>query len=125
MNYTTPLNGLIFAVMGQLILLNTVAAACLLWMWFAGEVRTPAALTWGVRLGLLMLLVGSLEGVLIVLHGAHTVCANDGLAGLPFLNWSREHGDLRVAHFLLCMLCNCSRWLACCWRARGFGGPPS
>ena len=99
MNYSTPLNGLIFAVMGQLILLNTVAVAWLLWMWFVGEVRTPAALTWGVRLGLTMLLIGSLEGVLIVMHGAHTVGANDGLAGLPFLNWSRQHGDLRVAHF--------------------------
>ncbi|MGI4758477.1 MAG: hypothetical protein ACRYGF_16705 [Janthinobacterium lividum] len=99
MNYSSPLNGLIFAVMGQLILLNTVAAAWLLWMWCAGEVRTPAAVTWGVRLGLFMLLAGSLEGVSMVTHGGHTVGAEDGLAGLPFVNWSRGHGDLRVAHF--------------------------
>lgn len=99
MNYSTPLNGLIFGLMGQFILLNTAAAAWLLWMWCAGEVRTPAVVTWGVRLGLFCLLAGSVEGALIVVHGSHTVGARDGLPGLPFVNWSRRHGDLRVAHF--------------------------
>ena len=97
MNYTSPLNGLLFAVMGVFIALNTVLLAELLWLFCGTPLHRPAAEVWGIRLGLVMILAGSLEG--LVLHGAHTVGARDGGAGLPFLNWSTAHGDLRVAHF--------------------------
>ena len=30
----------------------------------------------------------------------HTIGAADGARGVPLLNWSRQHGDLRIAHFL-------------------------
>ena len=101
MNYTSLFNGLSFAVMGVFILVNTVALAVLLWLFL----RPKAALAWprpvvaGARLGLLVLLVGSVEGVAMVLNGHHTVGAPDSGDGLPFLNWSTHHGDLRVAHF--------------------------
>lgn len=99
MNYATAADALAFAVMGLFIALNTALVAWALGLCCTRRLRWPRAVAWGVRLGLLALVAGSLEGVTMVAHGAHTVGAVDGLAGLPLLNWSRGHGDLRVAHF--------------------------
>ncbi len=99
MNYATPLDSGLFSVMGLFIALNTVLAAWLLILWCRTDAGLPPALVWGIRLGLLMLVLGSVEGGRIVSHGSHTVGARDGGPGLPFLNWSTRFGDLRVAHF--------------------------
>lgn len=99
MNFDTPVNAALFAVMGVFIVVNTVLGAWLLISWCRTDAWLPAAVVWGIRLGLLMLVAGSVEGVRMVAHGGHTVGAADGGAGLPFLNWSTGHGDLRIAHF--------------------------
>ena len=98
-NVTTPLNAAMFTAMGIVIGINTalVIWACVLF--FVDHPDLPAAYLWGIRFGLVLFLLASFEGVFMVMHGSHTVGVPDGGAGLPFVNWSRAHGDLRVMHF--------------------------
>jgi hypothetical protein len=74
-------------------------------------------IAWGVRLGMLIVLIGFGQGFMMTgpnagqlaalqagqqldLIGAHTVGAADGGPGLPLLGWSTQHGDLRIGHFI-------------------------
>jgi hypothetical protein len=97
-NADSPLDSAAFGLMGIFIAVNTVAVAWTLWLYRGSPALAPAV-TWGVRLGLVLFLMGSLEGFLMIANRAHTVGAPDGGPGLPFLNWSTRFGDLRPAHF--------------------------
>jgi hypothetical protein len=99
MNFDTLLDGSLFGIMGILIALNTLFVIWLLVLSCAIPTTWPRAAAWGGRLGLAFLIAGSLEGILMVSRSAHTVGAPDGLPGVPFVNWSSTHGDLRVPHF--------------------------
>ena len=101
MNYTSAFDGVIFSFMGVGIGVNTLALAALLLLSFrpAADWTWPAPVVLATRLGLAVLIWGSLEGVAIVNNKQHTVGAPDGGDGLPFVNWSTTHGDLRIAHF--------------------------
>jgi hypothetical protein len=116
-NIGTPLDAVLFAVMGVLILIQTLAAvvvASALWRQRSFE---NGALAWALRLGMTLSIAGAATGALMTrpttaqleearltnrqaLAGAHTVGAPDGGPGLPFLGWSMTHGDLRVPHFV-------------------------
>ncbi len=99
-NIATSFDATVFAVMG-------VSIACI---WLAMVVLTvvlfrqpfaKSAWGWSLRLGMVLAVAGTGSGALMVRPpGAHTVGAPDGGRGLPVTNWSVDHGDLRVAHFL-------------------------
>ncbi len=99
MNIATAFDATAFSIMGSFIAFNTLLVTGLLLLACFNKTEWPRPIAWGVRLGLLALVAGSMEGVLMVTHGAHTVGAVDGSPGLFFVNWSRQYGDLRVAHF--------------------------
>ena len=60
----------------------------------------PDYYIWAIRLGLLLFFVFSLEGFVMGANLSHTIGASSGGKVIPFLNWSREYGDPRVAHFI-------------------------
>jgi hypothetical protein len=111
-NVSTPFDKAAFIVMG--------VSIATLWLSMAamthGLMRqklSPVSWQWALRLGLLLSFVGAAAGGLMLRQtpeqkaagnglyfGAHTVGAPDGGHGLPFLNWSTSHGDLRIPHFL-------------------------
>lgn len=99
-NNTSPLNGALFGLMGVFILVNTVLTAWALYLVWRHRPHGPAGYVWGVRLGVLVFLVGSVLGGFMIHHAGHTVGAPDGGPGLPGLGWSTRAGDVRIAHFL-------------------------
>ena len=115
-NVATPLDLALWSTMGLAIVvqtLMTVAVAVALWR----QPFADRALGWALRLGLTISIAGASMGGLmtrptevqlaearatgrLTVAGAHTVGAPDGGPGLPGTGWSRQHGDLRVPHFL-------------------------
>ena len=115
-NVDAPVDAVLFSVMGVAILVQTIASgfvAFALWHQPLSNRAMGAAL----RAGMVITFVGASSGGIMTvptsaqlaeletthrlpLSGAHTVGAPDGGAGLPGTGWSRDHGDLRVPHFL-------------------------
>ena len=115
-NVSTQLDATLFFIMGGAILAQTlvsVAVAFALWR----QRFTDPVLAWALRLGMELTILGALTGPLMTrptadqlanaraggrmtAAGAHSVGGEDGGPGIPITGWSREHGDLRVPHFL-------------------------
>lgn len=114
-NIATPLDAALFATMGGAILAAWVAAITLCVALFRHRFA-DGALGWALRIGMLLTVIGQGTGWLMTsptreqlaaartsrmtVGGAHTVDAPDGGPGLPIVGWSRDHGDLRVPHFV-------------------------
>jgi hypothetical protein len=115
-NAATPLDSILFGVMGAAILVVWGAMVYLTWRAFRQRFAS-GGLGWGIRLGLLAMVIGSGLGFIMPRPtaaqleslaagrptptiGAHAVGVEDGGPGLPVTGWSTEGGDLRIPHFV-------------------------
>ena len=101
-NISTAYDAGVFGLMGTLIAFNTLLVLITLLLFCFGKTapQLAPAYLWGIRLGVLLFLLASVEGMAMINNMGHTVGQPDGGAGLPVVNWSTRAGDLRVAHFL-------------------------
>ncbi|MGH7573725.1 MAG: hypothetical protein ACREM1_01150 [Longimicrobiales bacterium] len=115
-NASSPVNRALYTVMGPAIILQTVvsvAVAVALWR----QRFADRTLGWALRVGMILTIVGALTGPLMTrptasqladaraglsmtVVGAHSVGGEDGGPGVRVTGWSRQHGDLRVPHFV-------------------------
>jgi hypothetical protein len=101
-NTATPIEGIMFMLMGLAAPVFTALAA-VLGIAIARRPRADLAPAFrlAVVLGLILTTVlGTAAGIAISVNGAHWVgAAATDTGGLPVFGWTRQGGDLRVAHF--------------------------
>jgi len=98
-NSSTSFNAAVYSVMGAAITFNIMVVAYVTLNFWRTDAKIPAPYLWGIRIGLAIFVLASLEGFAMVSHSAHSVGLPDGGPGLPVVNWSVKGGDLRIAHF--------------------------
>ena len=99
-NFDTGFDSILFGIMGIMIGINTMAVVVSFILYMVKKPNLDRAYLLALRLGFVVFIVGNYIGGIMIQNRAHSVGVEDGGQGLPFVNWSMEGGDLRIAHFM-------------------------
>ncbi len=100
-NISSPFKGMMFSLMGIAISIMTAWTGYIAFLFFQKSFpQLPVAYVWGIRLGLVLFVIFAFAGGIMGAKLSHNV-GGEMIAskGLPLVNWSKQFGDLRVAHF--------------------------
>ncbi|WP_375423061.1 hypothetical protein [uncultured Friedmanniella sp.] len=115
-DFATPFDAAVYQAMAVMVGTLWLANVALV-VWLLTQRLPDLVLTWTLRLGMIISVIGMALAFLMTLPtpaqresmaaggaaavvGAHTVGLPDGGPGLPFLGWSTVGGDLRIPHFV-------------------------
>ena len=100
-NTTTPLYSAMYSLMAFAATSVSLITLFITFKFFQTSFsELPDYYVWAIRLGLVLFVIFSFEGFVMGANLSHSI-GGDGTGKLiPFLNWSREYGDPRVAHFI-------------------------
>lgn len=91
---------IIFSVMAVAITLFMIHTAYIAWLFQQQKhFEIQGYFVLSIKLALVVTIIFAFEGFIMGAFMKHTIGADDGTSGLAVLNWSKTHGDLRVAHF--------------------------
>ena len=99
-NTSSSFEGIMFALMGIGIGLSTTYTLLLFKWTFRSDFRMHPGILWSLRFGIIYFVFFGFSGFIMGGMLSHTVGAPDGGLGLPILNWSIDHGDIRISHFM-------------------------
>lgn len=99
-NQSTDFDAAIFQTMGLMIAIDMLMGVLILFMYSRPTEKIEWTYLLGIRMGLVLFLVGGMVGVVMIGNNGHTFGGADGGPGLPLLNWSTTAGDMRIAHGL-------------------------
>ena len=90
----------IFGIMAIAITLFMLHTAYIAVLFFTQvNFQAPALLILAIKLSLIITVLFAFEGFAMGALMKHTVGSVDGTEGIPVVNWSKNYGDLRIAHF--------------------------
>ena len=100
-NVSRPTYTLLYSLMGIAAIVISLWTAFISTPFFTKSFPdlSPAYLC-GIRLGIILFIIFSMQGLVMGARLTHTVGGADGSLCIPVTNWSKIYGDLRISHFL-------------------------
>lgn len=100
-NVSNPLYSALFSMMALAATLVTIYIAYVGLLFFINSFPDlPNYYVWAIRLGIVIFVVFSFEGMLMGGRMSHTVGIDNDNSNLFIVGWSKIVGDLRVSHFI-------------------------